>query len=120
MKKDPKDLQEAIEAYMATVSEDDKIYISTLTEKEFISTQHHTSGQYIRNTWGLWFNDTEIGQWFSALGINHADDRSGIILASVYRTIMNRPIELGEQVHHYIEFWKKHGFDNGIHPINKH
>lgn len=81
-----------------------------MSEKYFGGACHFSVGMHMRNTWGLWHNSV-LAQWFKRRGIYHADDMSGIILDSFWRTINNKPVDLAGQVAYYREFWKKQGHD---------
>lgn len=66
---------------------------------------HHTFGSWLRNNWGLW-GDTRLVEYFNRLGITHADDMSGIILVSYWRTLHNVPLEINAQIKMYQDYWK--------------
>lgn len=75
-------------------------------EHTFIAHLHHNLGQDIRNYWGLWSRDTELhnriaGQFY----LSHADDMSGLLLKSVYRTYHDLPLELEEEAANSLDFW---------------
>lgn len=38
---------------------------------------HDSVGRWMRNTWGLWDDDSELRKFFNSIGIFHADDMSG-------------------------------------------
>lgn len=122
----PKDLDEAIEDYLTFYSKsEDFNKINRLKESEFLSVAHHGSGQFIRNSWYLWWHEghqykewpktkPNLVQWFNNLGIFHADDMSGIIITSAYRKHNKMILELEKQVTHYKNYWKTQGFEDGI------
>lgn len=68
-------------------------------------TFHLSLGMWIRNNWGLW-HGSRLAQHFNAMGIDHPDDMSGIILTSYWRRLKNRPINLKEQVALYQAYWR--------------
>ncbi len=93
---------------------------------DFLATAHHSLGRNLRNSWCLWWTPEgaqHYEKWpreaptivkdFNDKGIYHADDISSIILTSFHRHISGKPLLVGEQVAHYIEFWTKHGYENG-------
>jgi len=67
---------------------------------------HHTLGQYLRNTWGLW-GKSDLKKWFEKNGIWHPDDMSGIILDSFTASLKEEPIKFKEQTKYYKDYWKK-------------
>lgn len=124
MEKIPETLDEAIEILM----DSNKDYIDDIkkmSEDNFLGATHHTAGQFVRNTWFLWWHEghehkkwpntkPKLNQLFNDLGIFHADDMSGIIFTSFYRTINGLDIKLTEQIKHYQDYWKTQGFEDGI------
>jgi hypothetical protein len=115
----PKTLQEAIDHIVSKIPAEEKEAVKDMTLRSFMGNTHHFLGRNLRNDWGLWFNENELTQYFSSLGINHGDDRSGIILESVYRHLHGDPIEMDTQVEKYKAFWKGQGFKDGVHPPAK-
>jgi hypothetical protein len=73
--------------------------------------EHHSIGQWLRNNWHLWTGENEWTEFFNANDIWHADDMSGIIIASYVRMLRNQEIKLDEQFKHYIDYWKKMKID---------
>jgi hypothetical protein len=69
--------------------------------------EHHHIGQWLRNNWNLWTGENEWTEFFNENDIWHADDMSGIIIASYVRMLRNEEIKLEEQFKHYIDYWKK-------------
>jgi hypothetical protein len=103
----PETLEAAIEFLKAQPIKADA---ERMTEQEFGCACHHGVGTYLRNNWELWHGSV-LAKWFNARGIHHADDMSGIILDSFWRTVNNQPIELEAQIKHYQDFWKRQGID---------
>lgn len=77
------------------------------TEDMFVGSLHHGFGQHMRNYWGLWSQDSgvykEINKQFK---LEHADDISGIILRSIYRTKKGQPLELAELALSFHKHWE--------------
>ena len=81
----PADINEAItELDNNILSAEDRAYLMSLSEDEFLRNTHHNLGTYLRNEWGLWF-DSRLATHLCALGISHPDDMSAYILAAYYR-----------------------------------
>jgi hypothetical protein len=74
------------------------------TEGEMIE-YHMGLGLGIRNQWGLW-HDSRLARYFEQLGVDHADDMSGIILNTFWCELHARPFRLDERVQHYQEYWR--------------
>ena len=114
----PADLESAVSFLTDTLFDDrSKKTILELTEDQFVGRAHHILGQSLRNDWYLWWNkDHAFDMWpnekpaivemFNDMGIHHADDMSGIILTSVYRSLLGIDRDLPGQVAGYIEYWK--------------
>ncbi len=67
---------------------------------------HHGLGTRIRNNWVLWAG-SRLSEHFSAQGITHPEDMSGIILDSFWRHLNGRPLDLEGQVACYRAYWDK-------------
>jgi hypothetical protein len=73
-----------------------------------VACYHHGLGRWMRNNWGLWGRENRLCREFAKLGIEHADDMSGIILTSYYRHLHQQPLRIRDQIDVYKEHWKKH------------
>ena len=120
----PNDLNEAIEIlktfYSKSIDE-----IKSMTEDEFGSSVHFGAGMFIRNSWCLWWYEghnyqnwpkekPKLIDYFNSIKIVHADDMSGIIMTSLYRSIKGLDINLDKQIKVYHKHWKKYGYKDGI------
>lgn len=126
----PNNLDEAVEAYIEFYrTAEDMSNIIEMSEEQFTGSAHHASGQFIRNSWFLWWQTNHkykewpvsippIVKFFNDLGIVHADDMSSIIISSAYRKVNGRLIDLEGQVKRYQDFWKKQGYEDGKPKIN--
>lgn len=113
----PQTLEEAVNYLLSKIPEDQKQLAKSWTKNEFIGNTHMFLGMNIRNNWKLWFNDNPLCLYFSSIDINHGDDRSGMILDSLYNTLVEKPIDIEGQVTRYKNHWKKAGYKDGIIPI---
>lgn len=77
-----------------------------LPEGDAVAHHHFGLGMWMRNRWGLW-NDSPLAKYFNALGIEHPDDMSGIILTSFHRQLHGRNIAIDEQVRFCQEYWRR-------------
>lgn len=102
----PKNLDEAISQLDILLTEKDKKDVYDMTESDYTSNSHFSTGIWIRNNWGLWAGQ-ELAKYFNGLGINYPDEMSGIILRCYYRHIHNQDYKLKEQIKYYKDFWKK-------------
>lgn len=122
----PKNLDEAVDDYLSFYSKaEDLEEVMKGSEDDFIAMAHHFSGQFLRNSYFLWWweghkydswpmSQPPISEYFYSIGITHADDMSSIILKSAYRKYNKIPIDLEDQVKYYQDFWKKNGFKDGV------
>lgn len=69
---------------------------------------HHSLGQWIRNNWKLWVEDSVLTKYFNNLGIFHADDMSGIIITSFGRWLNKEDLRLEEQIKYYQDYWERY------------
>ena len=106
----PETLPECFVALQNVLSYEDVEKIKNGTENAMVG-YHHSLGRWIRNTWGLW-GESPLKEWFESKGLKHADDMSGIILTSFWRYLNSKPLEIEEQVKHYVEYWLKNGQHN--------
>lgn len=72
----PNNLEEAFDILNNELSKEDKEYI---LENGAISV-HHSLGQWIRNEWHLWTEETELKRSIQNLGYQHPDDISNYII----------------------------------------
>lgn len=103
----PSNLEEAFEVLKQELSPNDQIEIMNMS-KENLCRLHSNLGRWIRNNWKLW-QDGSMTKYFNGLGINHADDMSGVIIESFWHHLKNEPLDLDNQINYYIEFWKSKG-----------
>jgi len=55
-----------------------------LSEEDAPVSYHHTTGQALRNNWGLW-QESDLKKYFNSIGINHPDDMTGYTYTIYYR-----------------------------------
>jgi hypothetical protein len=103
--KAPKNLDETFIALISMLSQEERMKYREMREEEFVASTHMYIGMWLRNNWGLW-QDSALRRWFIAIGIEHPDDMSGIILTSFHRRLRVEPIYLEEQIKYYQEYWR--------------
>lgn len=106
LKYKPKDLDEAIVQLDRIFPDSFKTQIYNMSEDEFLSNTHMSTGMWIRNNWGLW-KGKDLAKYFNNLGIYHPDDMSSIILRCYYRHLHEKPYELDNQIAGYQDYWKR-------------
>lgn len=123
----PENLDEAIETLIDFETEIVEMIKADSTDNinKILSFLHHSVGQFIRNSWFLWWkenhnykewpkNKPAIVTFFNNINIYHADDMSNIILKSLIYKIKGIDIKLEEEINYYINYWKCNGFPDGI------
>jgi len=100
----PKNLDECLQILDQMML--DKNELLNVTEDEFIGMSHHGLGQRLRNEWGLWEKKNKLTSYFNQLGVNEADDMSGMILRSFHRKMNGKHIDVLGQVKKCQEYWK--------------
>lgn len=105
----PKNLKEAVDAIDKVTEKflDRKNWLNDNEEDALISA-HHSLGQDIRNTWGMWTQDSDIYEWFTKNRIYHPDDMSSIILTCFHREKNNKAWKVAEQIKKYRDYWKNY------------
>jgi len=90
---------------------EDRELCKRTSEDDMLGMLHFGLGTSLRNKWRLWGGpeqeNSKLRKYFLKLGICHADDMTGIIFASWYRYLNNKPLELEKQVAFYKKYWKK-------------
>jgi hypothetical protein len=69
-----------------------------IREEADLTQNHFDLGIWMRNNWGLWLGHSRLKQYFDSLGVHDADSISSLILASYWRYLNGRPIELPRQI----------------------
>lgn len=99
----PANLDEAVDTFIDYYkSVPDFHEIVKMNEKKFAAYAHHGSGQFIRNSWFLWWQPKHnypewpatippLVKYFNDRGIMHADDMSGIIITTAHRRMNGKP-----------------------------
>ncbi len=67
---------------------------------------HMGLGRYIRNTWGLWDEESQLNKWFVSNGIHHADDMSAVIFRAYRRKKLGYPHIIEAEAKHYQLYWQ--------------
>lgn len=115
----PVDLDDAVSILISGQTPEVLEKIAKMSNDEFWSNGlHMTMGMGLRNSWGLWFNETQISKWFTTIDVYHGDDRSAIILNSFWRQVAGLPRDLETQLEVYKKHWKEAGFKDGIYKQN--
>lgn len=108
----PKNIDDALQILRHELNDEIENIAKTPLD-EYICTEHHGIGRFIRNEWGLW-SGSELQTWFKDKGIDHPDDMSSIILTSFHRTLNNQSINLNEQIKFHKKYWELKDLDSQI------
>jgi len=100
----PDNLTECFAELKKRLPQEELDRIGRISEKDMVL-YHSNLGRTLRNKWGLW-TGSRLQTFFFDLGLQHADDMSGVILDSFWRHIHNKPILLEKQVARYQKYWK--------------
>lgn len=106
----PTNLDEALIQLEQTLSQEDLDYIKASTTEDHMNVFHFSLGRAIRNNWQLW-QDSTLQKWFNNIGVQHADDMSGIILKCFWRKLHNKPLDVETQVKEAQDYWAKQKID---------
>jgi len=102
----PKNLYEAITHLDKRYSKSYKQDIYNMTENEYITKSHFSTGLWMRYKWGL-TQGSKLSKYFNDLGIYHPYDMSSIIFHCYYRHIHFQDYELSTLVKYYQDRRKK-------------
>ncbi len=97
----PTTLDEAVDFLLSRMSEDDKKAYANGA-----AAPHFSLGMSLRNEWGLWREDSDLGKWFAANGIHHGDDRSGTIFDALRARLKGESFDIKAQAEWYRRFWE--------------
>jgi hypothetical protein len=103
----PENLDAALAALEELLPEAEKLEFKSAEESRAVTSAHFGIGRWIRNEWGLW-RESPLARYFLALGVEHPDDMSGIILRSFWRRLNGRPLEVQAQASCYQRWWKEY------------
>ena len=83
-----------------------------LTVKTALARGHHSFGQWIRNNFGLWEEETnDLKQWFiDNYFITHPDDISSMILVNFHERKNGNVPDMNKEANRYHEFWSVNDF----------
>lgn len=126
----PQDLEDALNMLADSFGIESIALMHNMSQDEFGAAIHMGTGMSVRNNWNLWwFEGHTYEEWpkekpalvdyFTKLGINHADDISGILMTSFYRRVTGKPIDVEGQLPTYFNHWKELGYKDGIYTPNK-
>jgi hypothetical protein len=89
----PRDLEDCIREIDKAWQPASKTAALTLAENDFRLAEQSTFGTWMRANWGLEKGE-RLAAYFHALGIDHPDDMTSIILTSYHRHLSKRPLGL--------------------------
>lgn len=102
----PKNLDEAITQLDVVYTNKYKKEIFDMSESEYTTKSHYSTGLWIRYNWRLW-QSKGLSKYFNDLGIYHPNDMTDIILRCYYRHLHHQAYELNKQIKHYQDRRKK-------------
>ena len=87
----PVDLPDCMRQLDSILTPENKEWILSVEEKDFLARTHLALGIWIRNNWGLWAG-SHLATYFDEQGIHHPDDMSGVILRCYYHYIRGEKV----------------------------
>ncbi len=95
----PKDLEDCFSQLDKKLTAKDRQIIAS-TSEEGLWEYHFGFGTGLRNEWGLWAH-SRLAQYFEALGVDHPEEMSSIIIKSYWRRLNHQDLKLEEQLAEY-------------------
>lgn len=96
----------AVAAFRAALTPDDLASLLRHgSARAALACAHHSGGQYIRNAWSLWDQDTPLLRDMKAKGLFHADDISSAIIMEAIADMFGERFDLEAHVRHCREHW---------------
>ena len=109
----PKDFNEAVAQLEIVFPDSTKSAIKEMSEDEFMSIAHRSTGRWIRNEWlynrylfGLIVTDSDLKKDLESKGLFTNDDMSSVILQSFYRKLTNKKILLEQQIEDIYQWYE--------------
>lgn len=102
----PRDLDDALVELDRILPSHEKL-LMRLGSEEDMNRWHFGVGVWLRNNWGMW-SGSRMSRFFNGLGIVQADDMSGIIFTSYWRSLHGIHVALEKQVAFYKRYWEAH------------
>lgn len=100
----PNNLEEAIECFKELLTPAEQVDFTRMSEDD-IGRHHHFFGQWLRNNWGLWDEDSEMCKHMKSLGFVHADDMSHSLMREFWARMNGLPSKLAEEIAYYKNYW---------------
>ncbi len=102
----PATLPELIDRIWKELSNEDKAFLRSGGKPDYFV------GRYIRNKHGLWIRSTPVVKWsISNLGLDHADDISGLIVTSLEHKAQGKAFNLFAEAEYYKNHWRALGIN---------
>lgn len=102
----PTTVDDCMKAFTEMLTPEEQAQLSMMTKDE-LGMCHHALGQFIRNNWGLWQEDSPLCMHMKALGFIHADDMSMSLIEEWWARMNKLPSTMEDDVKRYAEFWKE-------------
>lgn len=87
----PMDMPDCMRQLDFILTPENKEWILSVEENDFLARTHLALGMSIRNNWGLWAG-SHLASYFNEQGIHHPDDMSGVILRCYYHYIRGEKV----------------------------
>lgn len=110
----PVDLPDCMRQLDSILTPENKEWILSVEEKDFLARTHLALGIWIRNNWGLWAG-SHLATYFDEQEIHHPDDMSGVILRCYYHYIRGEKVNyqrLLREERHKEKQWAKENEKN--------
>jgi hypothetical protein len=108
----PTTVDECMKAFNEMLTPEEQIEVANMSKDE-LGRMHHGLGQWIRNNWELWQENTPLCSHMMALGFQHADDMSMSLIEEWWARMNNLPSTMEEDIKKYAEFWEKSRKERG-------
>ncbi|MEH6473442.1 MAG: DUF6794 domain-containing protein [Halopseudomonas sp.] len=100
----PATVEEAVVALEAMLSKDQVVAFKSKGVLKAVSSEHFGIGGWVRNNW-ISPEGSPLRRYFDGVSKLHRDDMSSIVLASFWRHLHLRPMEVKAQITCYEKWW---------------
>ena len=75
------------------------------TNPEDLITYHNDLGRWIRNNWGLWWENSALEKHLKSLGLTAPDDMSMVVIKYSHAQLNNYHYDLEADIKKYQKYW---------------
>lgn len=107
----PRTLEESLAYLDEILNPFQKRYLMCLDERDLASETHLGLGRWIRNSWGLSDEGSQLAADLHSRGVIHVDDMTSIIIFAYHRQLTGEGESIDDVIARRQEYWRQEGYD---------